>query len=367
MAVVTSSSPLKTPSTKKSSGSKDKRSSKSKSTKISTTSKIAPPELLSPTGVADVFQVQQDSRQLAAAAKEKLLLQNSISWAEDSSTTSTSLSHSSPILGGGRSRKAQATKKEFKKGVKAIAARLKWLEEQRIKDKEEYEQKLTKAKTKIRKSLEVQYGKSLKEIQANNKSKDVMETQKVIQSLKDDNTKLREEIKVHKRECHKMYKQNQSLEEANFKALQAIEGLKEHIAEQEAIQVKLEENCSIFKKALKDMKLEMKKRDRHYKTELKSAQLLEIGICKIMNHVQDSPSSHSYLEESYEIIANGDEQVTESRTKALAKVGIVEKETSSSSSNRLLNRIMHDNDNDTDSIELSSSSSSDSDAELEEE
>ena len=312
-------------------------------------------KMISPTGVADFVQVSQGE-----IAKN---LNNSFSWTECPIEVDTP-----PQRG------KAATNLGIAERMQRIEQRLKWLELQSAKDKQDFYDQLRKAKSKARDEIFQKYEPLLKKSDDHYDGQ-VLETTKIINYLRDDNAKLREEINGLKRNIAKLTQANKELEAANASALASHADLEDHVEGLEAVQHKLNKNCRVLKQALSQMKQDYSKRSAFYHMESKTVSMYEICLAKVLTQVQKSPKSagSAMQQELYRIAEEGAIEVETGRETQLQKYGrtmdqrqlrqtemLKNPELLIAAQKRLVAR-NGDSDSDSDSHSEDDSSSSDSD------
>jgi chromosome segregation ATPase len=219
-------------------------------------------QLRSPRGVSDLF-VDFDE-----ATFKQVDLNNSFSWTDN-----------------GCPKQAQNSSNESQ--IQEIKERLHWLQEQSVQDKQDYKEKLREAKFHCREQLQKKYSPLLHhsaDSQANERL--LFDLTKIIQYLRDDNTKLRQEIKVYKRQIAQLIDDNELLEKANKKTQQAIEELHLHVQGLDSVNQNLNHNCEIFKSSLKQMKDDYMKCQADFHSEARAGMAYEVWLAKILSQVK---------------------------------------------------------------------------------
>jgi hypothetical protein len=249
-------------------------------------------QLRSPRGVSDLF-VNLDK----ATAKQDL--NTSFSWTENGCLK-------------------QAQNGSTQSQILEIKERFQWLQEQSIQDKYDYNEQLREAKFHCREELQKQYSPLLQE-SADSQAYErlVFEKTKIIQYLRDDNTKLRQEIKVYKRQIAQMMYDNEQLEQANKKAQEAIDELHLHFQRLDAVNQKLNNSCEIFKSNLKQMKDAYRKRQAYFHSEARQGMAYEVCVAKILSKVKRRSNEETLYQSVVAIAEEGAEEAAQAALKEL--------------------------------------------------
>jgi hypothetical protein len=208
--------------------------------------------------------------------------------------------------------------------IQGIKERLQWLQEQSIQDKQDYKEQLREVKFRCREQLQTQYSPFLQDsadAQANERL--VFDLTKIIQYLRDDNTKMRrQEIKVYKRQMAKLMYDNELLEKANKKSQEAIDDLNIHVQGLDAVNQKLNNNCPIFKSYLKQMKDEHMTRQAYFRSEIIEGMAYEVCLAKIMSQVKGRSNDETLTQLVVAIAEDGAEEAAQGRDSHLQKAGL---------------------------------------------
>lgn len=316
--------------------------------------------LLSPRGVADVF-LQVDRK----GASENL--NNSFSWTQNTKDLSSSESPSKRTskLSANKKFTVKREKSDLKKNKKTAVSfgavkkqhkekksgknstpafedngnvellkaalemarqQLEKVHEQREKDSQEQKERLLKAKLECKQELEAIYQPLISTHVQDEKQqkKRTTETSKIIQYLRDDNSKIRKEIEYYAKEIKKMKESNAQLETANHKAQQAYEELEDHVETMNAVNEKLKSNETIFKETLKKMKGDYRKRTRYHECEVNSIGYYEACLSKIVRNVKDRSRDAKFIEDIYRTAEQGSTHAMDARETNLPKMSEVE-------------------------------------------
>lgn len=314
-------------------------------------------KMKSPTGVVDFVQVSQGDIDKNFS--------DSFSWVQ------CPIEVDAPPQEGGHAKLGIAER------MQRIEQRLKWLELQSAKDKQDLYDQLRRAKSKAREEILQRYEPLLKKSKDNYDGQ-VLETTKIINYLRDDNAKLREEINGLKRNIAKLTQANKELEAANASALASHNDLQHHVEGLEAVQDKLNNNCRVLKHALKQMKQDYSKRSAFYHMEAKSVSMYEICLAKALTQVHKSSKGSSMEQDIFQIAEEGAAEVATGRESQLQKYGLTMDQRQlrqtemlknpqllMAAQKRLIARNDSDSDSDCDSDDSESSSDSDDDSSYE--
>jgi len=257
--------------------------------------KQSPRSSKSPTGVADVF-VRLDDDVI------KKDLNNSFSWAATSSAPS----------GDVRSQIEEAKK------------RLQWLKEQSVRDKEEYQDRLREAKAEFREEMRKKHEAlaSKGNAKESQQARLVLESEKIIEYIRESNAKLRREIATHKRLIQQMNHDNAKLVEANKLAATSFDELSKYVKTQTKTNQKLNENCEVYKSQLRKMKDEHTKRMAYFKCEASMERSYEKYLAKVLSNVKLRSRDPDLIESVYVIAEEGVTQAGENRDTHLQKSGL---------------------------------------------
>lgn len=283
-------------------------------------------KMKSPTGVADFVQVDPHS------LDDKDVLNNSFSWVERSPTpskkkrttkpktkTTTGISKQQSSDGGGTSTSTAST--GIQDQIRQAQKRLAWLEDRRIKDKEDYQDQLREAKSKAREQLFGKYGPQLDQDNHSKYDSQVLETTKIINYLREDNARLRDEMKSLKKSMALLKQKNQELEAANESAKASYQELLDHVEGLQAVQEKLQTNVKVFQQATKQMKADYIKRNAYATMEAKTVARYESGLAKVLVQVQ-SANAPVLLAELYDMVTECGATVAQGREQSLHKAGM---------------------------------------------
>lgn len=256
--------------------------------------------------------------------------------------------------------------------LQEIQNRLEWLENQQSLDRQDYYDQLRQAKQEVREELYAKYEPVLSQNNSKKYEGQVRETSKIINYLRDDNARIREEIATHKRNIAKVKRSNQEAEAALASAQKSHQELEEHVQEMEAVQAKLEDNSKIFKEALQNMKADLYKRTSFYDMEVATISKYESCLAKVLIGVQSSTekskTSESVEQQVLQMTQEAAEIVTQGRQAQLARVGLQMDSRQTKQTQRLLNpdllvldhkRKSADYDSDDDSTTVSGEDSTD--------
>jgi hypothetical protein len=252
-------------------------------------------KLKSPNGVADFVRFDEETI--------KKDLNNSFSWAECPQPE-------------------QPKDDSCESRMLQVRARLKWVEEQSLKDKQDYHEQLRQAKFACREQLRKKYIPLLQQNKNNNEDGAVVETSKIIQYLRDDNSRLRQEMEQYGRLIRQLQLSNEQLEQANAAAQASYDELESHVYGLIAIQAKLNDNCKVFKKHIKSMKEDYVKRSSFHQSELKAGGIYEVCLAKVLANVKSRSREGDLIESVYKTAEEGVLQAAEGREEQLLKVGL---------------------------------------------
>lgn len=255
----------------------------------------------SPRGVADLF-VRFDE------ATIKQDLNNSFSWVENKIP----VFHPLPPPRG-----------DIRSQLEQVENRLKWLEEQSIRDKEDYRDRLREAKAECREELQKKYAPLIEGTdQEKQQARLVFESNKIIQFIRDDNAKLRREINVYQRQIAQIKHDNAQLEKANQKAQAAYDELNRYVQAQQKASKKLSRNCDIFKSQLRKMKDEYAMRMAYFHSEVAMGSTFEKCLAKVLSNVKIRSKDANLIESVYATAEEGAEKAGEGRDLQLQKSGL---------------------------------------------
>lgn len=133
------------------------------------------------------------------------------------------------------------------------------------------------------------------------------------QYLKDDNAKIRKSIESYARKIKEIKKSNANLERCNHQAAESYKQLEEQVADMTAVRGKLEDNCAVFKEALKKMKKDYKKRTAFHSAETNCSIHFDTCISKIVKNVTDRSRQADLIEEVGTMSAEGTALATTKR------------------------------------------------------
>lgn len=168
--------------------------------------------------------------------------------------------------------------------LQQVRDRLEWVKNQSEKDKEELYEGFIQEKARVRKEMREKFEPLMKPTDKNIDIR-VRETAKIIQFLRDDNARIRDEIKYHHRMIADMKSRNAALEETNAKVAETYASLNAYVNTMEETNVRLVKNTNIYKNHLKVMKDKMKVRNDYFEAEANSSDLYEEAVAKIITHV----------------------------------------------------------------------------------
>jgi chromosome segregation ATPase len=272
-----------------------------------------PAAIMSPNGVVDFLQVEQQSIE-----KD---LNSSFIWTECPIPASPSKKTKKKKTTAAAAT-AATTKKLIKDQISQARKRLAWLKEQGLKDKEDYEDQLKDAKSEMRKQIFRKFGPLLNQ---NNNSEEhegqVLETTKVIGYLREDNARLREDMKGLQRSIAMLTQKNKELEAANASVKSSYQDLLDHVEGLTAVQGKIQSNVKVFKEALVKMKQEYSKRTSFCNMETKTVGKYESGLAKVLAQVRTA-NNPVLLAELFDIVGEGGAVARQGRETHLAKVGL---------------------------------------------
>jgi prefoldin subunit 5 len=171
----------------------------------------------------------------------------------------------------------------LQKEFQQVKERLEWVKNQSEKDKEELYERFIQEKARVRKEMRAKFEPFL----TVDKTIDirVRETAKIIQYLRDDNARIRDEIQYLQRMIADMKRRNEALEATNANVAETYASLSEYVKEMEATNVKVIKNTNIYKDHLKTMKDKFQLRDDYFEAEANTADIYEDTIAKIISHV----------------------------------------------------------------------------------
>jgi chromosome segregation ATPase len=206
----------------------------------------------------------------------------------------------------------------YKSAIEMVQTRLNEVNEQRGKDIQQYKEQLRKAKLECKKEFEAIYkpliSNHLHDTQ--NQQDKKTESSKIIQYLREDNAKIRKEMEYYAKEIKKMKLSNDQLESANATARQSYDELEDHVETMKAVNDKLTSNATIFKAALKKMKRDYVTRTRFHQCEVNSTGYYETCLSKIVKDVKDRSRDPIFIEGIYTIVEEGFVQARDGQEKA---------------------------------------------------
>lgn len=321
-------------------------------------------KMKSPTGVVDFLQVDRQS-----VEKD---LGSSFSWAE----CPIEVAPPSPQKGrwsqsGSIAESDSLRSSSIANELEQVKRRLEWLQEQHSKDKEDYQEQLRQAKSQAREEIFQKYAPALQKASSAKLKYDgqVFETTKIVQYLRDDNARLREEIQSLSKAIAKQKAVNKELEAANKSALESYHDLENHVEGLTKVQEKLTENCKIFKQALASMKADYAQRTTYYNIEVKTASKYEKCLAKVLDEVKrKAAGGNDHLKrmatDVFETTEAAVVEVADSWAEFLSKSGInVSESKRKQILMKALGKKQSNDDSDSDSDSDSSESDSDSDSE----
>jgi len=334
----------------------------------------------SPTNVADFFSHQVDKDDI------KTNLDNSFSWAQ-SDLVSPKKSQKSKVKKGvqfsdtveykilekpipeqpyefkfvekPKPKCVYETDDDIATKMEKVKYRLRWLEEQKKDDAQNFNLQLHDEKMKCKEELLQQY----EDVMAGTRdmSGRVQESVKIVNYLRDENSRLRTDIQFHKRGIAELTYEGKQLEATGEKIQEAIKELSEHIETMETVNDKLNRNCEAFKNHLHKMKEDFRKREDFYKVERNMASIYESCCAKIVNKFNKKSKEKRLVEDIIIASQEGTEEAKALRAAELKKAGI--EDNGNSRTVRNTSSIFSKRD-DTDSDSISDSDSdSDSDDE----
>jgi exonuclease VII small subunit len=249
------------------------------------------------------------------------------STSTSTSTTSTSTTSSTSTSTTSSTSTSTDSSIKIKDQIRQAQKRLAWLQDQRVvKDKEDYQDQLREAKSQAREQLFHKYKPLLNANSSMNAEYEgqVLETTKVIAYLREDNARLREELKGLQRGIALLKQKNRELEAANASVRASYQDLLDHVEGLTAVQDKLQGNVRVFKQALAKMKQDYTKRTSFYQMETKTIFKYEACLAKVLAQVQSNthPTSPTLLIELFDMTGEGGAVAAEGRSKAMAKAGL---------------------------------------------
>ena len=280
-------------------------------------------KMQSPTGVADFLQVDSNKMQ-----KD---LDTSFSWTECPIAVDPSVPKSCLSWGRGPNKR-----------MAQMEQRLQWLQDQRAKDKQDYQHQLAQAQEQARQDFLQRHGQDLN-VHHRNYDVQVSETSKIINYLKQDNARIRDEIKGLKRNMQRLHQQNKELEQANASVQNSYQDLEHHMEGLQTVNFKLTENSKVFKDTLAKMKGDLKKRIQYHQMEDKTVTKYEACLAKVLAQVQQyvaSPASKTTAaleQQVHTMTADSAEEIGNGRQAYLTKVGLSMEE----KQRRQLDRLQH--------------------------
>jgi chromosome segregation ATPase len=256
----------------------------------------SPTTTKSPTGVREIFEEQNDDSTrktkkknpmtppLASKKNRKGRSKSPVRPVKEAKVKVTSPRKSAKS---NKSAAAAADKKDtlspLQKEFQDVKERIKWVKNQSGKDKEELYEQFIEEKARARKEIRAKFEPLL----TPDKNIDirVRETAKIIQYLRDDNARIRDEIQILQRMSADMKRRNDALEATNANVAETCNSLHDYVKEMEATHVKLVTNTNMFKDHLKTLKDKLQLRDDYFEAEANIADVYENNITMIISHV----------------------------------------------------------------------------------
>lgn len=214
------------------------------------------------------------------------------------------------------------TLRSLKDAVEMVKRRMVDLEKRKQEDAIDFKERLITAKKECKDKLEAVYKPLITTHVKDGKEhqQKQMETNKLIDYIRDDNAKIRKEIEYYAREIKAMKRSNDQLELANQKAADAHKELNDHVDTMKAVNAKLTVNEKVFKEHLKAMKKDYLKRTQYHMCEVKSSNLYQTCLSKISTAVKDRSRDATFIEELFTVAEAGATKALEEKSQKLPSV-----------------------------------------------
>lgn len=212
--------------------------------------------------------------------------------------------------------------KDLEKMVRdAEALRLKEVSEAREAAEAEMETYRTKVKKELSNDKE-------KEKKAAQQQTLIDESGKIIEYLRKENMKLRNQNDTMRKDFRSLKENNQRLMEANASAGESFSALNEHAKQLNATNAKLIKNVEAYKKQLEKLKDDLKTRQAYYLAEAEARLAYQKTMAQIVGTIQDKCRDAQLVED---VVIMALECEAEAKSERAALDGAKKKASSSSS------------------------------------
>ncbi|KAL3935874.1 MAG: hypothetical protein SGBAC_008699 [Bacillariaceae sp.] len=217
---------------------------------------------VSPRGVREVFQINNDKRHRQTNNKINNIGATSIGNVDAQEDKISSL----------------------KQQIEEMKQRLHNVESAKQEDKTALYKRMIREKAALRIQLQATYAPLLVEDSKINEKRHEMN--KIIQYLKEDNARLRDQIQYHQKMIRDMKINNLRLEKINRRVEATIANLRKYIQTAEETNERLVQSTNAYKTTLRTMKLDLHVRDAYYAYEKKIAYKYERCIGDLTKQVE---------------------------------------------------------------------------------
>ncbi|GAX24125.1 hypothetical protein FisN_9Hh378 [Fistulifera solaris] len=194
--------------------------------------------------------------------------------------------------------KAQREKDALKNKIKSLESAVHEAEMKRMKEVQD-------AREAAEKEME-EYRKKIKEELANDKDKQkkaaqqqslIEESGKIIEYLRRENQKLRNQNDTMRKDFKALKENNQRLMEANASAGQSFQALNDHAKQLNATNAKLIKNVEAYKAQLEKLKDDLKTRQAYYLAEAEARLAYQKTMAQIVGAIQDKSRDAQLVED----------------------------------------------------------------------
>mmetsp|Transcript_5906 Transcript_5906/g.14014 ORF Transcript_5906/g.14014 Transcript_5906/m.14014 type:complete len:317 (+) Transcript_5906:134-1084(+) len=172
----------------------------------------------------------------------------------------------------------------LKRQIEQTKHRMEIVQTRRERDQKTLQKRLVQEKASVRQKLKDEYAHAL--VRSTNIDERRQEAQKIIRYLKEDNSRIRDQMQYHHKKIQELKTDNERLEKTNRNVQATLAELRQYIQSAEEKQERLIMATTVFKKTLKTMKLDLKKCDAYYTHEANFAYKYEHYIGNLVRQLE---------------------------------------------------------------------------------
>jgi myosin V len=226
--------------------------------------------------------------------------------------------------------KEKREKEGLRNKIKALEARVREAENARAKEvkeaREAAELEMEAYRTKVKKDLACNKDQEKKSAQQQTL---IDESGKIIEYLRKENMKLRNQNDTMRKDFRSLKENNQRLMEANASAGESFSALNEHAKQLNTTNAKLIKNVEAYKAQLEKLKDDLKTRQAYYLAEAEARLAYQKTMAQIVGAVQDKCRDPQLVED---VVIMALECEAEAKSERAALDGAAKKKTSAASS-----------------------------------